>query len=129
MSGILVCYRLKKVLFFLNLLLYWKIIFIFKQVETISTSSGNPGRRKRLASIPGYKTAQFQSGELTQEISFVVGDNQTYGGYLNKPLTPGKTYRIHYAAVNSANNETKVIFFFCNFILLVIFYTHFLRPS
>jgi beta-lactamase regulating signal transducer with metallopeptidase domain len=38
---------------------------------------------------------------------FTIGDGQTYGGAVNKPLDPGHRYRVHYLAQTSANNETK----------------------
>lgn len=44
----------------------------------------------------------------TNEV-FVVGDGQTYGGYLNHgPLTEGRDYHVTVGLVSTMNNVTKV---------------------
>ncbi|XP_023651148.1 receptor-type tyrosine-protein phosphatase T isoform X10 [Paramormyrops kingsleyae] len=39
---------------------------------------------------------------------FTVGDNKTYNGYWNAPLSPTKSYSIYFQALSKANGETKI---------------------
>lgn len=72
------------------------------QVEKVTNS-----RRKRVAEIPGYVTAQLAKENVTQTINFIIGDGNYYGDYLNKPLDRDSLYIIHYVVVSTAGGVTK----------------------
>ncbi|XP_076436158.1 LOW QUALITY PROTEIN: receptor-type tyrosine-protein phosphatase T-like [Babylonia areolata] len=76
------------------------------QVERLVDGSGS-ARRKRLAELPGYVTAQFSGPEVRERLMFVVGDGRQYGGHLNQPLLPGNTYRLYYIVLSVFYNLTK----------------------
>lgn len=73
------------------------------QVQTVSSSS----RRKRLAQVPGYVTAQLKQDDVTQKINFIIGDGKDYGGFINKPLEQETVYMIHYVVISTAGGITK----------------------
>lgn len=72
------------------------------QVEMISS-----GRRKRIAEVPGYVTAELSKENVTQRMNFVVGDNGIYGGYLNKLLQGNSLYTVHYVVISTFSGVTK----------------------
>ncbi|CAG5126070.1 unnamed protein product, partial [Candidula unifasciata] len=72
------------------------------QVEKVINS-----RRKRLAEIPGYVTAQLSKENVTQKMNFIVGDDHSYSGYVNKPLDRDSFYIIHYIVISTASGVTK----------------------
>ncbi|KAH9507510.1 putative tyrosinase-like protein tyr-3 [Bulinus truncatus] len=61
---------------------------------------------KRVAGIPGYVTAQLEVYNVTQKMEFIVGDNQTYGDFLNLVLENNTYYMIHYVALSTLNQVT-----------------------
>ncbi|XP_055897530.1 receptor-type tyrosine-protein phosphatase kappa-like isoform X3 [Biomphalaria glabrata] len=63
-------------------------------------------RKKRVAGLPGYVTAQFDVSNITQKMNFVIGDNQTYGDYLNLVLDNNTYYMIYYVALSTLNQLT-----------------------
>ncbi|KAH9507492.1 hypothetical protein Btru_051291 [Bulinus truncatus] len=63
-------------------------------------------RKKRVAGIPGYVTAQLEVYNVTQKMEFIVGDNQTYGDFLNSVLENNTYYMIHYVALSTLNRVT-----------------------
>ncbi|XP_070197894.1 receptor-type tyrosine-protein phosphatase T-like [Littorina saxatilis] len=68
---------------------------------------GSTTRRKRLAEVPGYVTAQFSPGEVGSGLVFIIGDGGSYGGYDNMPLEPIQRYRVHYVVVSTLQGITK----------------------
>ncbi|KAM3877643.1 receptor-type tyrosine-protein phosphatase T [Diretmus argenteus] len=57
---------------------------------------------------PYYIAADLPPSSLTVVQPFTVGDNKSYGGYWNPPLSPAKSYSIYYQAMSRANGETKI---------------------
>ena len=45
-----------------------------------------------------YVTAQLNNQEPNLIGNFVIGDNHTYNGYYNAPLSPSKDYNVWYGA-------------------------------
>lgn len=72
-------------------------------------SSPVEGRgRRSLSSDPvdviplaGYTTAQLSNDDVRQAMSFVIGDNNTYGGYINRPLEVEHWYSVYYVVASS----------------------------
>ncbi|XP_029632312.1 receptor-type tyrosine-protein phosphatase T isoform X12 [Salmo trutta] len=58
--------------------------------------------------LPHYFAAEFPPTYLTVVQPFSVGDNKTYNGYWNPPLSPAKSYSIYFQALSKANGETKI---------------------
>ncbi|XP_076454759.1 LOW QUALITY PROTEIN: receptor-type tyrosine-protein phosphatase T-like [Babylonia areolata] len=86
---------------------------IFYQVEVERVGAGNgtavpsSRRRKRLAEVPGYVTAQLSQDAVQQSRSFVVGDGNDYGGYTNLALQPDTRYQVYFVLVSRWNGLTK----------------------
>nr|CAB3265301.1 receptor-type tyrosine-protein phosphatase kappa [Phallusia mammillata] len=55
-----------------------------------------------------YAGARFSPDQVTQEMKFVVGDNQVHNGFSNPPLDPNRDYNIYIRAESKVGNETKV---------------------
>uniref|UniRef100_A0A665TBZ0 protein-tyrosine-phosphatase n=1 Tax=Echeneis naucrates TaxID=173247 RepID=A0A665TBZ0_ECHNA len=55
-----------------------------------------------------YIAAELPPSSLTVMQPFTVGDNKSYGGFWNPPLSPAKSYSIYYQAMSRANGETKI---------------------
>ncbi|XP_021424089.1 receptor-type tyrosine-protein phosphatase T isoform X11 [Oncorhynchus mykiss] len=58
--------------------------------------------------LPHYFAAELPPIYLTVVQPFSVGDNKTYNGYWNPPLSPAKSYSIYFQALSKANGETKI---------------------
>uniref|UniRef100_UPI00398ECD5C receptor-type tyrosine-protein phosphatase kappa isoform X3 n=1 Tax=Pristiophorus japonicus TaxID=55135 RepID=UPI00398ECD5C len=56
---------------------------------------------------PYYYAAELPPSGISEQTPFTVGDNKTYNGFWNPPLTPRKGYHIHFQAVSSVEKETK----------------------
>uniref|UniRef100_A0A4W3JKV4 protein-tyrosine-phosphatase n=1 Tax=Callorhinchus milii TaxID=7868 RepID=A0A4W3JKV4_CALMI len=54
-----------------------------------------------------YLAAELKPVNLPVTQPFTVGDNKTYSGYWNPPLSPLKSYSIYFQALSRANGETK----------------------
>lgn len=67
-------------------------------------------RRKRLAQVPGYVTAQLDPRNVTERRVLVIGDGQQYGGFVNYALEPGRQYQVYYVVISTLNNVTKFSF-------------------
>nr|XP_060628235.1 receptor-type tyrosine-protein phosphatase T isoform X4 [Anolis sagrei ordinatus] len=57
---------------------------------------------------PHYFAAELKPINLPITQPFTVGDNRTYNGYWNAPLSPLKSYSIYFQALSKANGETKI---------------------
>ncbi|XP_029468204.1 receptor-type tyrosine-protein phosphatase T isoform X3 [Rhinatrema bivittatum] len=57
---------------------------------------------------PHYFAAELKPTNLPVMQPFTVGDNKTYNGYWNAPLSPLKSYSIYFQALSKANGETKI---------------------
>ncbi|XP_057636230.1 receptor-type tyrosine-protein phosphatase T isoform X2 [Chionomys nivalis] len=55
-----------------------------------------------------YFAAELKPSNLPVTQPFTVGDNKTYNGYWNPPLSPLKSYSIYFQALSKANGETKI---------------------
>ncbi|KAK7916071.1 hypothetical protein WMY93_011832 [Mugilogobius chulae] len=52
-----------------------------------------------------YMAAELPPSSLTMVQPFTVGDNKSYGGFWNPPLSPAKSYSIYFQAVSRSNGE------------------------
>ncbi|XP_052415532.1 receptor-type tyrosine-protein phosphatase T isoform X5 [Carassius gibelio] len=57
---------------------------------------------------PHYFAAELPPVSLAVVQPFTIGDNKTYNGYWNAPLSPAKSYSIYFQALSKANGETKI---------------------
>ncbi|KAJ8400854.1 hypothetical protein AAFF_G00392080 [Aldrovandia affinis] len=57
---------------------------------------------------PLYFAAELPPISLSATQPFTVGDNKTYNGYWNAPLSPVKSYSIYFQALSRANGEIKI---------------------
>nr|XP_006006728.1 PREDICTED: receptor-type tyrosine-protein phosphatase T [Latimeria chalumnae] len=55
-----------------------------------------------------YFAAELKPNNLPATQAFTVGDNKTYNGYWNAPLSPLKSYSIYFQALSKANGEIKI---------------------
>uniref|UniRef100_A0A8B9L9R2 protein-tyrosine-phosphatase n=1 Tax=Astyanax mexicanus TaxID=7994 RepID=A0A8B9L9R2_ASTMX len=55
-----------------------------------------------------YFAAELAPVNLAVVQPFTIGDNKTYNGYWNAPLSPAKSYSIYFQALSRANGETKI---------------------
>ncbi|XP_076869891.1 receptor-type tyrosine-protein phosphatase T isoform X5 [Brachyhypopomus gauderio] len=55
-----------------------------------------------------YFAAELAPVSLAVVQPFTIGDNKTYNGYWNAPLSPAKSYSIYFQALSRANGETKI---------------------
>ncbi|KAL8574971.1 hypothetical protein ACOMHN_064502 [Nucella lapillus] len=81
------------------------VVFYQLEVERMSGEGGR--RRKRLAAVPGYVTAQLSPDAVVKNNVFVVGDGRDYGGFTNLRLDSGQRYQVYYVLVSQWNGVTK----------------------
>uniref|UniRef100_A0A667XVA8 protein-tyrosine-phosphatase n=1 Tax=Myripristis murdjan TaxID=586833 RepID=A0A667XVA8_9TELE len=62
-------------------------------------------RNASILDSPYYIAAELPPSSLTVVQPFTVGDNKSYGGFWNPPLSPAKSYSIYYQAMSK---ETKI---------------------
>uniref|UniRef100_G1R407 protein-tyrosine-phosphatase n=1 Tax=Nomascus leucogenys TaxID=61853 RepID=G1R407_NOMLE len=55
-----------------------------------------------------YFAAELKPANLPVTQPFTVGDNKTYNGYWNPPLSPLKSYSIYFQALSKANGVTPM---------------------
>ncbi|XP_062853636.1 receptor-type tyrosine-protein phosphatase T isoform X3 [Trichomycterus rosablanca] len=55
-----------------------------------------------------YFAAELTPVNLPVVQPFTIGDNKTYNGYWNAPLSPARSYSIYFQAMSRANEETKI---------------------
>uniref|UniRef100_A0A667XU43 protein-tyrosine-phosphatase n=1 Tax=Myripristis murdjan TaxID=586833 RepID=A0A667XU43_9TELE len=60
-------------------------------------------RNASILDSPYYIAAELPPSSLTVVQPFTVGDNKSYGGFWNPPLSPAKSYSIYYQAMSKAN--------------------------
>uniref|UniRef100_A0A8C4H4Y4 protein-tyrosine-phosphatase n=1 Tax=Dicentrarchus labrax TaxID=13489 RepID=A0A8C4H4Y4_DICLA len=60
-------------------------------------------RNASILDSPYYIAAELPPSSLTVVQPFTVGDNKSYGGFWNPPLSPAKSYSIYYQAMSRAN--------------------------
>ncbi|XP_056606519.1 receptor-type tyrosine-protein phosphatase T isoform X4 [Triplophysa dalaica] len=65
-------------------------------------------RNASILDSPHYFAAELPPVSLTVVQPFTIGDNKTYNGYWNAPLSPAKSYSIYFQAMSKANGETKI---------------------
>uniref|UniRef100_A0A8C6JL48 protein-tyrosine-phosphatase n=1 Tax=Melopsittacus undulatus TaxID=13146 RepID=A0A8C6JL48_MELUD len=58
---------------------------------------------------PHYFAAELKPINLPVTQPFTVGDNKTYNGYWNAPLSPLKSYSIYFQALSKANGVSAVM--------------------
>lgn len=58
---------------------------------------------------PHYFAAELKPVNLPITQPFTVGDNKTYNGYWNAPLSPLKSYSIYFQALSKANGVSVPI--------------------
>lgn len=77
------------------------------------------GKRKRRSTIsdpttfiplPGYTCASLAVNSLLSSSTFVVGDGQTYDGYVNSALNPNTLYNIFFVVASSLDGVTLMAF-------------------
>uniref|UniRef100_A0A8C2GRF7 protein-tyrosine-phosphatase n=1 Tax=Cyprinus carpio TaxID=7962 RepID=A0A8C2GRF7_CYPCA len=65
-------------------------------------------RNASILNSPHYFAAELPPVSLAVVQPFTIGDNKTYNGYWNAPLSPAKSYSIYFQALSKANGETKI---------------------
>ncbi|XP_056126618.1 receptor-type tyrosine-protein phosphatase T isoform X18 [Rhinichthys klamathensis goyatoka] len=65
-------------------------------------------RNASILDSPHYFAAELPPVSLAVVQPFTIGDNKTYNGYWNAPLSPAKSYSIYFQALSKANGETKI---------------------
>ncbi|XP_077053989.1 receptor-type tyrosine-protein phosphatase T isoform X1 [Siphateles boraxobius] len=65
-------------------------------------------RNASILDSPHYFAAELPPVSLAVVQPFTIGDNKTYNGYWNAPLSPAKSYNIYFQALSKANGETKI---------------------
>uniref|UniRef100_A0A673I9C5 Protein tyrosine phosphatase receptor type T n=1 Tax=Sinocyclocheilus rhinocerous TaxID=307959 RepID=A0A673I9C5_9TELE len=65
-------------------------------------------RNASILNLPHYFAAELPPVSLAVVQPFTIGDNKTYNGYWNAPLSPAKSYSIYFQALSKANGETKI---------------------
>ncbi|XP_057193360.1 receptor-type tyrosine-protein phosphatase T isoform X10 [Triplophysa rosa] len=65
-------------------------------------------RNASILDSPHYFAAELPPVSLAVVQPFTIGDNKTYNGYWNAPLSPAKSYSIYFQAMSKANGETKI---------------------
>ncbi|TRZ01226.1 hypothetical protein DNTS_006052, partial [Danionella cerebrum] len=65
-------------------------------------------RNATILDSPHYFAAELPPVSLAVVQPFTIGDNKTYNGYWNAPLSPAKSYSIYFQALSKANGETKI---------------------
>ena len=77
------------------------------QIEVERMEGAESNRRKRLAEVPGYVTAELTPGQVMERRVFIIGDGQEYGRFMNKALEPGRQYQVYYVVMSTLKNVTK----------------------
>ncbi|KPP78992.1 receptor-type tyrosine-protein phosphatase T-like, partial [Scleropages formosus] len=62
-------------------------------------------RNASILNSPHYFAAELLPVSLSVVQPFTVGDNKTYNGYWNAPLSPVKSYSIYFQALSKANGQ------------------------
>ncbi|KAJ8259216.1 hypothetical protein COCON_G00182280 [Conger conger] len=65
-------------------------------------------RNATVLDSPHYFAAELLPASLAVVQPFTVGDNKTYNGFWNAPLSPVKSYSIYFQALSKANGEIKI---------------------
>ncbi|XP_061688009.1 receptor-type tyrosine-protein phosphatase T isoform X2 [Syngnathoides biaculeatus] len=65
-------------------------------------------RNASASDSPYYMAAELPPSNLPAAQPFTVGDDKSYGGFSNPPLSPAKSYSIYFQALSRANGETKI---------------------
>lgn len=60
-------------------------------------------RNASILNSPHYFAAELPPVSLAVVQPFTIGDNKTYNGYWNAPLSPAKSYSIYFQALSKAN--------------------------
>uniref|UniRef100_A0A671SWL3 protein-tyrosine-phosphatase n=1 Tax=Sinocyclocheilus anshuiensis TaxID=1608454 RepID=A0A671SWL3_9TELE len=60
-------------------------------------------RNASILNSPHYFAAELPPVSLAVVQPFTIGDNKTYNGYWNAPLSPAKSYNIYFQALSKAN--------------------------
>lgn len=60
-------------------------------------------RNASILDSPHYFAAELPPVSLAVVQPFTIGDNKTYNGYWNAPLSPAKSYSIYFQAMSKAN--------------------------
>lgn len=60
-------------------------------------------RNATILDSPHYFAAELLPASLAVVQPFTVGDNKTYNGFWNAPLSPVKSYSIYFQAMSKAN--------------------------
>uniref|UniRef100_A0A8C1JIQ6 protein-tyrosine-phosphatase n=1 Tax=Cyprinus carpio TaxID=7962 RepID=A0A8C1JIQ6_CYPCA len=64
-------------------------------------------RNASILNSPHYFAAELPPVSLAVVQPFTIGDNKTYNGYWNAPLSPAKSYSIYFQALSKANGVIK----------------------
>uniref|UniRef100_A0A7N9AQ06 protein-tyrosine-phosphatase n=1 Tax=Mastacembelus armatus TaxID=205130 RepID=A0A7N9AQ06_9TELE len=67
-------------------------------------------RNASILDSPYYIAAELPPSSLTVVQPFTVGDNKSYGGFWNPPLSPAKSYSIYYQAMSRANGVSLLAY-------------------
>ncbi len=77
-------------------------------------------RNASILNSPHYFAAELPPVSLAVVQPFTIGDNKTYNGYWNAPLSPAKSYSIYFQALSKANGVSVsfTVYFIYQFNLL-----------
>uniref|UniRef100_A0A3Q2YX20 Receptor-type tyrosine-protein phosphatase kappa n=1 Tax=Hippocampus comes TaxID=109280 RepID=A0A3Q2YX20_HIPCM len=64
-------------------------------------------RNASSSNSPYYVAAELAPSNLQAAKPFTVGDNKSYGGFTNPPLSPAKSYSIYFQALSRANGVSS----------------------
>lgn len=64
-------------------------------------------RNASSSNSPYYMAAELPPSNLQAAKPFTVGDNKSYGGFSNPPLSPAKSYSIYFQALSRANGVSS----------------------
>ena len=65
----------------------------------VSVEHGGSRKRRQGGTLDqsAFIVANMTRADIEETMTFTVGDNKTYGGYVNNPLVAGDTYAIRVA--------------------------------